>query len=165
VFITLFTYNPIQSMSTTSTPEIRPPVPPFSLEDAIKKVRLAENAWNTRDPHKVTRQPPSTCLSIPSSSHANYFQVKMAYTVDSEWRNRSTFLKGRDEIAQFLNLKWDRELEYRLIKEIWCHSNNRIAVRFAYEYHNENGDWFRAYGKSLSPVYFMFSCLMIYAIY
>jgi nuclear transport factor 2 (NTF2) superfamily protein len=76
----------------------------------------------------------------------------MAYTIDSEWRNRSTFVKGRDEIAQFLNGKWDRELEYRLIKEIWCHSDNRIAVRFAYEYHNENGDWFRAYGTSLSPV-------------
>jgi uncharacterized protein len=75
-----------------------------------------------------------------------YIQVKMAYTVDSEWRNRSTFLKGRDEIALFLKEKWDQELEYRLIKEIWCHSDNRIAVRFAYEYHNQEGSWFRAYG-------------------
>jgi nuclear transport factor 2 (NTF2) superfamily protein len=85
----------------------------------------------------------------------------MAYTVDSEWRNRSIFLKGRDEIAQFLHGKWDRELEYRLIKEIWCHSENRIAVRFAYEYHNQKGDWFRAYGKSLSPVHIIFSCLVV----
>jgi nuclear transport factor 2 (NTF2) superfamily protein len=86
----------------------------------------------------------------------------MAYTVDSEWRNRSTFLKGRDEIAQFLKGKWDRELEYRLIKEIWCHSDNRIAVRFAYEYHNQEGSWFRAYGKSWSSVYFsIVSCSML----
>uniref|UniRef100_A0A7R9ZQQ5 SnoaL-like domain-containing protein n=1 Tax=Craspedostauros australis TaxID=1486917 RepID=A0A7R9ZQQ5_9STRA len=108
-----------------TTPEIKPPVPPFSLEDAVKKVRMAENAWNTRDPDKV----------------------KMAYTIDSEWRNRSTFVKGRDEIRKFLDGKWDREQEYRLIKEIWAHGDNRIAVRFAYEYHNADGKWFRAYGN------------------
>lgn len=71
----------------------------------------------------------------------------MAYTVDSQWRNRSTFVKGRDEIAKFLEGKWDREQDYRLIKEIWCHSDNRIAARFAYEYHDQDGNWFRAYGK------------------
>ena len=87
----------------------------------------------------------------------------MAYTVDSEWRNRSTFLKGRDEIAKFLEGKWNQELEYRLIKEIWCHSDNRIAVRFAYEYHNQEGSWFRAYGKPWSPEFSSISLICIHS--
>mmetsp|Transcript_32851 Transcript_32851/g.72093 ORF Transcript_32851/g.72093 Transcript_32851/m.72093 type:complete len:204 (-) Transcript_32851:116-727(-) len=115
----------ITATSTTATEAPRPPVPPFTLDDAIRKVRMAENAWNTRDPHKV----------------------KMAYTVDSQWRNRSTFVKGRDEIANLLTDKWEREQEYRLIKEIWSHSDNRIAVRFCYEYHDDEGQWYRAYGN------------------
>jgi nuclear transport factor 2 (NTF2) superfamily protein len=93
------------------------PVPPFSYEDAVKKVRMAEDAWNTRDPSKV----------------------KMAYTETTKWRNRSQFLTGRDEVEKFLNLKWKKELEYRLIKEYWAHTDDRIAVRFAYEYHNDAG--------------------------
>ncbi|MDT2005920.1 nuclear transport factor 2 family protein [Rhodococcus opacus] len=104
---------------------IRPPVPPFTRDTAIEKVRGAENGWNSRDPEKVAQ----------------------AYTEDSWWRNRSTFLQGRREIVDFLTGKWDRELEYRLIKELWAHDGNRIAVRFAYEFHNADGQWFRAYGN------------------
>jgi len=103
----------------------RPPVPPFTLETAVQKVRLAEDGWNTRDPHKVA----------------------LAYTIDSRWRNRSEFLHGREEIIAFLTRKWSRELEYRLIKELWTFGGNRIAVRFAYEYRDESGNWFRAYGN------------------
>jgi nuclear transport factor 2 (NTF2) superfamily protein len=105
--------------------EMRPPFPPFTLETATKKVRSAEDGWNTRDPHKVA----------------------LAYTSDSRWRNRSTFVKGRQEIVAFLTQKWQRELEYRLIKEIWAYTGNRIAVRFAYEWRNEQGNWFRSYGN------------------
>lgn len=104
---------------------MRPPLPPFDLEGAAQKVRLAEDAWNSRDPVKVS----------------------LAYTEDSTWRNRDRFISGRDEIVAFLTGKWERELEYRLIKEIWAYRGNRIAVRFAYEYHNAAGDWFRAYGN------------------
>ncbi|TQC44716.1 nuclear transport factor 2 family protein [Rhodococcus sp. WS4] len=104
---------------------VRPPVPPFTLDTAIAKVRAAEDGWNSRDPEKVAQ----------------------AYTEDSWWRNRSTFLQGRREIVDFLTGKWDRELEYRLIKELWAHDGNRIAVRFAYEFHNTDGQWFRAYGN------------------
>jgi uncharacterized protein len=93
------------------------PVPPFSYEDAVKKVRMAENAWNLRDPRKV----------------------KMAYTADTKWRNRSQFVTGRDEVEKFLSGKWNKELEYRLIKEYWAHTDDRIAVRFVYEYHNSEG--------------------------
>ena len=103
----------------------RPPLPPFSKEDAIKKIRMAEDAWNTRDPERVS----------------------LAYTPDSVWRNRSQFLTGRAEIVAFLTDKWQRELEYRLIKEFWTYRDNRIAVRFAYEYHDASGAWFRAYGN------------------
>jgi len=103
----------------------RPPLPPFTRETAIQKVRLAEDAWNTRDPQKVA----------------------LAYTVDSRWRNRSEFLNGRQEIIDFLTRKWTSELDYRLIKELWAFDGNRIAVRFAYEYHNAAGEWFRAYGN------------------
>lgn len=105
--------------------ESRPPVPPFSYDDAVTKVRMAENGWNTRDPTKVS----------------------MAYTMDTQWRNRSQFVKGREQVKEFLSNKWDREQEYRLIKEIWCHSTDRIAVRFCYEYRNEKGEWFRAHGN------------------
>lgn len=103
----------------------RPPLPPFTLETATQKVRMAEDAWNTRDPERVA----------------------LAYTIDSRWRNRTEFLTGRDEIVAFLARKWRRELDYRLIKEIWAFCDNRIAVRFAYEFHDDSGNWFRAYGN------------------
>lgn len=103
----------------------RKPVPPFSYDDAVQKVRMAEDAWNTRDPEKVA----------------------LAYTPDTKWRNRSEFLNGRDEVRDFLTRKWSQENGYRLIKEIWSHSENRIAVRFCYEYHDLDGQWFRAYGN------------------
>jgi len=110
-------------MNTPENP--RPPFPPFDVEAATQKVRMAEDAWNTRDPEKVS----------------------LAYTVDSTWRNRSDFLSGRDEIVQFLTKKWDKEQEYRLIKELWAFENHRIAVRFAYEWHDKDGQWFRSYGN------------------
>ncbi len=103
----------------------RPPVPPFSYDDAVKKVRMAEDAWNTRDPDKVA----------------------LAYTPETKWRNRSEFLNGRDEVRDFLTRKWSQENGYRLIKEIWAHGENRIAVRFCYEYHDAIGQWFRAHGN------------------
>ena len=103
----------------------RPPLPPFNRQDAILKVRKAEDAWNGRDPAKVA----------------------MAYTADSRWRNRSTFLQGRPAIVDFLADKWARELDYRLIKEIWAHGDDRIAVRFVYEFHDAAGQWFRAHGN------------------
>ncbi len=103
----------------------RPPVPPFTLESARQKVRAAEDGWNSRDPVKVA----------------------LAYTVDSRWRNRSDFLQGRAAIEAFLTRKWQREHEYRLIKELWAHDGARIAVRFAYEWRDEDGQWYRAYGN------------------
>src|SRR5499425_665565 len=103
----------------------RPPLPPFTRETAIQKVRLAEDAWNLRDPEKVS----------------------LAYTPDSRWRNRSEFLHGRAEIVAFLKRKWSKELDYRLIKELWTFAENRIAVRFAYEWHDDSGNWFRSYGN------------------
>ena len=103
----------------------RPPCPPFSLETATLKVRKAEDAWNTKNPEMVSK----------------------AYTIDSIWRNRSEFLKGRDEIVAFLVRKWEKEQDYRLAKEIWAFTDDRIAVRFAYEYHDFGGNWFRAYGN------------------
>ena len=103
----------------------RPPLPPFRLETAIKKVRMAEDAWNTRDPERVA----------------------LAYTEDSRWRNRSEFFTGRSAIVEFLTRKWAKELEYRLLKELWAFYDNCIAVRFQYEYHDSSGDWFRAYGN------------------
>lgn len=111
--------------NTQGASATRPPLPPFTREAAIKKVRLAEDNWNSRDPEKVA----------------------LAYTADSRWRNRSEFLKGREEIIQFLKRKWARELEYRLIKELWAYTGNRIAVRFAYEWHDDSGNWFRSYGN------------------
>lgn len=109
-----------------TTPQTtRPPLPPFTLETAKQKVRLAEDGWNSRDPEKVA----------------------LAYSVDSVWRNRAEFPNGRQEIIQFLTRKWKRELEYRLIKELWAFHDNRIAVRFAYEWHDDSGNWFRSYGN------------------
>jgi nuclear transport factor 2 (NTF2) superfamily protein len=105
--------------------ETRPPLPPFTEETAIQKIRAAEDAWNTRDPERVS----------------------LAYTVDSQWRNRSEIFQGRPKIVEFLTRKWNRELDYRLIKELWAYTGNRIAVRFAYEYHDDSGNWFRAYGN------------------
>src|ERR1700692_716555 len=103
----------------------RPPLPPFTLETAIQKVRMAEDGWNTRDPARVA----------------------LAYTPESRWRNRAEFLQGRDAIQAFLTRKWSRELDYRLIKELWAFRDNRIAVRFAYEWHDDSGQWFRSYGN------------------
>lgn len=100
-------------------------VPPFTRETAIEKVRRAEDAWNTRDPQRVA----------------------LAYTVDSRWRNRAEFIHGREEIIQFLTRKWNRELDYRLIKEMWAFGDARIAVRFAYEWHDDSGQWYRSYGN------------------
>lgn len=103
----------------------RPPLPPFDAESAVRKVRLAEDAWNSRDPARVAG----------------------AYTVDSRWRNRSEFLQGRPAIEAFLTRKWQRELDYRLIKELWAFTGARIAVRFAYEWHDDSGHWFRSHGN------------------
>ncbi|KJM59645.1 hypothetical protein B5M10_04000 [Pluralibacter gergoviae] len=105
--------------------EQRPPLPPFTRETAAQKVRAAEDGWNSRDPQKVS----------------------LAYTPDSQWRNRSEFVDGREQIVGFLQRKWARELEYRLIKELWAFSDNRIAVRFAYEWRDDSGNWFRSYGN------------------
>lgn len=105
--------------------EPRPPLPPFTNESAARKVRLAEDAWNSHDPERVS----------------------LAYTVDSRWRNRAEFISGREQIVAFLRRKWQRELDYRLIKELWIADGNRIAVRFAYEWHDEAGSWFRSYGN------------------
>jgi len=107
--------------------EQRPPLPPFTEETARAKVQAAEDAWNTRDPERVA----------------------LAYTEDSEWRNRDTFLKGRDEIREFLRGKWDRELDYKLRKELWAFTGNRIAVRFEYESRDVDGQWWRSYGNEL----------------
>ena len=105
--------------------EIKPPIPPFSEDSARQKVRLAEDAWNTRDPDRVV----------------------LVYTPDTRWRNRAEFPVGRDEARQLLTRKWARELDYRLIKELWACGGNRIAVRFAYEWHDDSGRWFRSYGN------------------
>ena len=103
----------------------RPPLPPFTHETALQKVRAAEDGWNSRDPARVA----------------------LAYTQDSQWRNRSEFLRGRDAIIAFLTAKWSREQDYRLIKSLWAHDSNRIAVRFAYEWHDDAGGWHRSYGN------------------
>ena len=107
------------------THETRPPFPPFTRETATQKVRMAEDAWNNRDPQRVA----------------------LAYTIDSQWRNRAEFPVGREQIIEFLTRKWTKEHEYRLIKELWAFDGNRIAVRFAYEWHNDSGEWFRSYGN------------------
>lgn len=109
------------------TMEQKLPLPPFTMESALEKVQFAENAWNTKDPEKV-------CL---------------AYTIDTEWRNRTDFINGREEVKAFLIKKWENELDYRLKKELWGFRENRMAVRFEYEWHNESGQWFRSYGNEL----------------
>jgi nuclear transport factor 2 (NTF2) superfamily protein len=106
-------------------PELRPPLPPFTHETAAQKVRLAEDGWNSRDPHRVA----------------------LAYTPDTIWRNRDQFPRGREQVIEFLTRKWEREVEYRLIKELWAHDDNRVAVRFAYEWRNQSGQWYRSYGN------------------
>src|SRR5437773_3174990 len=115
---------PVREPKSQDVPA-RPPLPPFTRETAIQKVRLAEDGWNSRDPEKVA----------------------LAYTIDSRWRNRAEFANGRQEIIQFLKRKWARELDYRLIKELWAFEGNRIAVRFAYEWRDDSGNWFRSYGN------------------
>ncbi|MEA1850919.1 nuclear transport factor 2 family protein [Chryseobacterium sp. MHB01] len=105
--------------------EQKHPLPPFTLETALEKIQLAEDAWNSQDPEKVSK----------------------AYTTDSEWRNRDQFVNGREEIIRFLSSKWQKEFNYKLKKEYWAHTDNRIAVRFEYEYQNKEGNWFRAYGN------------------
>ena len=105
--------------------EQRPPLPPFTEETAKQKIQMAEDAWNSKDPERVSK----------------------AYTEDSEWRNRNIFIHGREEIKAFLVEKWNKELDYRLKKEYWAHTSNRIAVRFEYEYHDHTGQWYRAYGN------------------
>lgn len=110
-------------MNTTEAE--RPPLPPFTHETAVQKVRMAEDGWNGRNPEKVA----------------------LAYTIDSQWRNRAEFPVGREQIIEFLARKWAKEHEYRLIKELWAYEGNRIAVRFAYEWHNDNNEWFRSYGN------------------
>ena len=109
----------------STQPESRPPFPPFTRESAAQKVRAAEDGWNSRDPARVA----------------------LAYTVDSQWRNRAEFVTGRADIEAFLSRKWQKELDYRLIKELWAHDGNRIAVRFAYEWHDDSGNWYRSYGN------------------
>lgn len=109
----------------TSNIQARKPVPPFTRETAVQKVRMAEDAWNSRDPERVA----------------------LAYTPDSIWRNRAEFVTGREQIVQFLTRKWKKELDYRLIKELWAFDGARIAVRFAYEWHDDSGNWFRSYGN------------------
>jgi nuclear transport factor 2 (NTF2) superfamily protein len=108
-----------------SAEQPRPPLPPFTLESATQKVRLAEDGWNSRDADKVS----------------------LAYSLNTQWRNRAEFTSGREEARQFLERKWNKELEYRLIKELWAFTENRIAVRYAYEWHDDSGNWFRSYGN------------------
>lgn len=105
--------------------EQRPPLPPFTYETAKQKVELAEDAWNSKDPNRVS----------------------LAYTIDTEWRNRDQFINGRDAVVQFLTKKWEKELDYKLKKELWSFTENRISVRFEYEWHNQQGNWFRSYGN------------------
>ncbi|GAA2268289.1 nuclear transport factor 2 family protein [Streptomyces atrovirens] len=114
-------------MREAAVPEDRPPYPPFTRETALQKVQAAEDAWNTRDPHRVA----------------------LAYTPDSRWRNRDTFISGREEIVAFLTHKWERELDYALRKSLWGFHENRIAVRFQYEWHDAEGRWWRSYGNEL----------------
>jgi uncharacterized protein len=115
----------ILNYQQASIMETKPPLPPFTLETALLKVQAAEDAWNTRDPERVA----------------------LAYTEDSEWRNRSEFFSGRENIQAFLTRKWDKELDYRLKKELWSFTDNRISVRFEYEWHDDSGQWYRSYGN------------------
>lgn len=123
--LALLLLRQIKSIIGVSMENTRPPLPPFTAKSAVEKIRAAENGWNNKDPQKVS----------------------LAYTVDSQWRNRSSFVNGRDEIVEFLTEKWQKEIDYKLIKELWAFTENRIAVRYAYEYKNAEGQWFRAYGN------------------
>jgi len=114
-------------MQSETREEIRQPLPPFTMETALQKVQLAEDAWNTRNPEKVS----------------------LAYTLNTEWRNRLEFINGRQEVVAFLHRKWKKELDYRLKKELWGFRGNRMAVRFEYEWHDQEGQWFRSYGNEL----------------
>ena len=114
-------------MQSETREEIRHPLPPFTMETALQKVQLAEDAWNTRNPEKVS----------------------LAYTLNTEWRNRVEFINGRQEVVAFLDRKWKKELDYRLKKELWGFRGNRMAVRFEYEWHDQDGQWFRSYGNEL----------------
>ena len=116
---------PGEEIMATATTSARPPFPPFTRDSAMQKARLAEDGWNSRDPGKVA----------------------LAYAIDARWRNRSEFINGRKEILAFLSRKWAKELDYRLIKELWAFAENRIAVRFAYEWHDDSGHWYRSYGN------------------
>ncbi len=107
--------------------EQKPPFPPFTMETALQKVQMAENAWNTKDPEKVC----------------------MAYTIDTEWRNRTEFIQGREAVKEFLQRKWQKEHDYRLKKELWSFTDNKIGVRFEYEWHDESGHWYRSYGNEM----------------
>ncbi|WP_183575809.1 DUF1348 family protein [Mucilaginibacter sp. X5P1] len=107
--------------------EIRHPIPPFNMETALQKVQAAEDAWNSKDPQKVS----------------------LAYTIDTEWRNRTEFINGREEVKEFLTRKWEKELDYKLKKELWGFKENRMAVRFEYEWHDAAGQWYRSYGNEL----------------
>lgn len=113
------------ALEMSAEEEPRPPLPPFGMESAVEKVRMAEDAWNSRDPYRVS----------------------LAYTRASRWRNRAEFINGREEIEAFLSRKWAKELDYRLIKELWAFCGNRIAVRFAYEWRDDGGNWYRSYGN------------------
>ena len=115
----------LNSKKMAQSTQARPPYPPFTRDTAIQKVRAAEDAWNSRDPQRVS----------------------LAYSKDSRWRNRSEFIHGREEIIAFLTRKWSKEFDYRLIKELWSYEGNRIAVRFAYEWHDDSGYWYRSYGN------------------
>lgn len=115
----------LENMTTLETVEKRPPLPPFTRESALQKVRMAEDGWNSRTPGKVA----------------------LAYSIDSWWRNRAEFIQGRTAIVEFLTRKWRKELDYRLIKELWAFDGSRIAVRFAYEWHDDSGNWYRSYGN------------------
>jgi uncharacterized protein len=117
--------GPVSKSEDDQTMETKPPLPPFTLETAKQKIQAAEDAWNSRDPERVS----------------------LAYTPDSEWRNRAEFFSGRDAIKAFLQRKWAKELDYRLRKELWCFMENRIAVRFEYEWHDDSGHWYRSYGN------------------
>ena len=117
--------NQLVNLSISNKMEQKFPLPPFNFESATQKVQLAEDAWNSQDPVRVS----------------------LAYTVDTEWRNRSEFVNGRENVVEFLSRKWKRELDYKLKKELWAFTDNRIAVRFEYEYHDASGQWFRAYGN------------------
>ena len=110
-----------------NTEEKRHPLPPFTMETALQKVQLAEDAWNSKNPERISK----------------------AYTIDTKWRNRTEFINGREEVVAFLKRKWEKELHYKLKKELWGFRENRMAVRFEYEYQNQNGHWFRAYGNEL----------------